>query len=128
MDAMAAAAATRSAIESRRAARTSDSPCASSATSIPSIGFASWSTLITWLRSSGRSYPSSGYPTSDGVRTIAAHVAAATTVAQLGRFGDRIDALVSDEKLTADEWSRLTDAIAARHQEIEPAQEVASND
>ena len=60
--------------------------------------------------------------------TIAAHVAAATTVAQLGRFGDRIDALVSDEKLTADEWSRLTDAIAARHQEIEPAQEVASND
>lgn len=53
--------------------------------------------------------------------TIAGHIAAATTVAQLGKFGDRIDALVYEEKLTADEWSRLTDAIAARHQEIEPA-------
>jgi hypothetical protein len=60
--------------------------------------------------------------------TIAAHVAAATTVAQLGKFGDRIDALVSEDKLTAEEWSRLTDAIAARHQEIEPATEVATND
>ena len=58
--------------------------------------------------------------------TIAAHVAAATTVAQLGKFGDRIDALVSEDKLTAEEWSRLTDAIAARHQEIEPATEVAN--
>lgn len=53
--------------------------------------------------------------------TIAGHIAAASTVAQLGKFGDRIDSLVSEEKLTADEWSRLTDAIAARHQEIEPA-------
>jgi hypothetical protein len=57
--------------------------------------------------------------------TIAAHVAAATTVAQLGKFGDRIDALVSEDKLTAEEWSRLTDAIAARHEELEPtSQEV----
>ena len=60
--------------------------------------------------------------------TIAAHVAAATTVAQLGKFGDRIDALVSEEKLTADEWSRLTDAIAARHQEIEPAAQEVGHD
>ena len=60
--------------------------------------------------------------------TIAAHVAAATTVAQLGKFGDRIDALVSEEKLTADEWSRLTDAIAARHQEIEPADQEVGHD
>ena len=58
--------------------------------------------------------------------TIAAHIAAASTVAQLGKFGDRIDALVSEDKLTAEEWSRLTDAIAARHQEIEPATEVAN--
>jgi hypothetical protein len=55
--------------------------------------------------------------------TIAAHVAAATTVAQLGKFGDRIDALVSEDKLTGAEWSHLTDDIAARHQEIEPATE-----
>lgn len=58
--------------------------------------------------------------------TIAGHIAAATTVKQLGKFGDRIDALVSEEKLTADEWSRLTDAIAARHQEIEPETAEAS--
>ena len=57
--------------------------------------------------------------------TIAAHIAAATTVAQLGKFGDRIDALVSEDKLTADEWSSLTDAIKARHDAIEPAKEVA---
>ena len=57
--------------------------------------------------------------------TIAAHVAAATSVKRLGEFGDRIDALVSEEKLTADEWSRLTDEIAARHEELEPtSQEV----
>ena len=53
--------------------------------------------------------------------TIAAYVVAATTVAQLGKIGDRIDALVSEDKLTGAEWSQLTDDIAARHQEIEPA-------
>ncbi len=53
--------------------------------------------------------------------TIGGHIAAAGTVARLGKIGDRIDQLVSEEKLTANEWSRLTDQIAARHQEIEPA-------
>jgi len=57
--------------------------------------------------------------------TIAGHIAAATTVTQLGKFGDRIDELVSAESITADEWSSLTDQIADRHQEIEPAKEVA---
>lgn len=57
--------------------------------------------------------------------TIAGHIAAAGTVARLGKIGDRIDQLVSEDKISADEWSRLTDAIAARHQEIEPAKEVA---
>jgi len=57
--------------------------------------------------------------------TIAAHIASAGSVAQLGRYGDRIDQLVSEDKISGDEWSRLTDAIAARHQEIEPAKEVA---
>lgn len=60
--------------------------------------------------------------------TIAGHVAAATSVKRLGEFGDRIDALVSEDKLTADEWSRLTDAIAARHQEIEPAAQEVGHD
>jgi hypothetical protein len=57
--------------------------------------------------------------------TIRGHIAAATDVKQLGKFGDRIDQLVSEDKITADEWSALTDAIAARHQELEPVEEVA---
>jgi len=57
--------------------------------------------------------------------TIRQHIADALTVKKLGQMGDRIDQLVSEDKLTGDEWSRLTDAIAARHQEIEPAKEVA---
>jgi hypothetical protein len=28
---------------------------------------------------------------------------------------------VSEDKLTADEWSQLTDAIKARHDDLEPA-------
>jgi hypothetical protein len=57
--------------------------------------------------------------------TIRGHIAAATTVAQLGKFGDRIDQLVSEDKITGNEWAALTDAIAARHQELEPVEEVA---
>jgi hypothetical protein len=57
--------------------------------------------------------------------TIAGHIAAAGAVSRLGKIGDRIDQLVSEDKLSGDEWSRLTDAIAARHQEIQPAKEVA---
>jgi hypothetical protein len=58
-------------------------------------------------------------------QSILGHIQAASTVKQLRRFGDRIDELVSQDQITGDEWSRLTDAIAARHQEIEPAKEVA---
>jgi hypothetical protein len=57
--------------------------------------------------------------------TIRSHIAAASTVKQLGKFGDRIDELVSQDKITGDEWSSLTDAIAARHNELEPEKEVA---
>jgi hypothetical protein len=57
--------------------------------------------------------------------TIRGHIEAATTVTQLGKFGDRIDQLVSEDKITGDEWSRLTDAIAARHADLEPVGEVA---
>jgi hypothetical protein len=53
--------------------------------------------------------------------TIAGHIAAAGTVARLGKIGDRIDQLVSEDKITADEWSQLTDAIKARHDDLEPA-------
>jgi len=51
--------------------------------------------------------------------TIRGHIAAASTVKQLGKFGD------SEDKISGDEWSSLTDAIAARHQELEPEKEVA---
>ena len=53
--------------------------------------------------------------------TIASHISTAGTVARLGKIGDRIDALVSEDKITADEWSQLTDAIKARHDDLEPA-------
>jgi len=56
--------------------------------------------------------------------TIRGHIAAAVDVKQLGKFGDRIDQLVSEDKITADEWSSLSDAIRDRHNEIEPAKEV----
>jgi hypothetical protein len=57
--------------------------------------------------------------------TIRGHIAAATDVKQLGKFGDRIFQLVSEDKITGNEWASLTDAIAARHQELEPVEEVA---
>ena len=57
--------------------------------------------------------------------TIRQHIADAATVKKLGQMGDRIDQLVSEEKLSGDEWSRLTDLIAARHSDIEPQKEVA---
>ena len=53
--------------------------------------------------------------------TIRQTIAKAGTVKKLGTIGDRIDALVSEDKLTADEWSELTDLIKARHDDLEPA-------
>jgi hypothetical protein len=58
-------------------------------------------------------------------QSILGHIQAASTVKQLNKFGDRIDELVSQDQITGNEWASLTDAIAARHQEIEPAKEVA---
>jgi hypothetical protein len=57
--------------------------------------------------------------------TIRKHIADAPTVKKLIPMGERIDQLVSEEKLSGDEWSRLTHLIAARHGEIEPQKEVA---
>ena len=48
-------------------------------------------------------------------------IAAATTVKKLGAITDRLDALVSENKITGNEWSTLTDEINARQDEIEPA-------
>jgi hypothetical protein len=55
------------------------------------------------------------------VETIRSTIAAATTVKKLGAITDRLDALVSENKISGDEWSALTDEVNARHDEIEPA-------
>jgi hypothetical protein len=55
------------------------------------------------------------------VEKIRETIAAATTVKKLGAITDRLDALVSEDKITGDEWSALTDEVNARHDEIEPA-------
>jgi nucleoside-triphosphatase THEP1 len=51
---------------------------------------------------------------------IAEYIAAASNVRTLGKIVDRIDTLLSEGKLTADQWSDLTDRANARHDEIEP--------
>ena len=55
------------------------------------------------------------------VEKIRETIAAATTVKKLGAITDRLDALVSEDKISGDEWSALTDEVNARHDEIEPA-------
>jgi hypothetical protein len=39
---------------------------------------------------------------------------------------DRLDQLVSEDQITANEWSELTDLVSARHDEIDPRQEAAT--
>ena len=51
---------------------------------------------------------------------VARFIGEAKNVRTLGRIGDRIDVLVSEDQLTADEWSALTDLVKARHDELEP--------
>ena len=55
------------------------------------------------------------------VEKIRETIAAATTVKKLGAITDRLDALVSEDKISGDEWSALTDEVNSRHDEIEPA-------
>ena len=56
---------------------------------------------------------------------ISRHIADAKSVRTLGKIGDRIDALLSEEQLTEDQADVLTKAVAARHDELEP-KEVAN--
>jgi hypothetical protein len=51
---------------------------------------------------------------------IATHIRQAESVRTLGRIADRIDALVSEGQLSADEASDLHDAVSRRHDVIEP--------
>ena len=52
--------------------------------------------------------------------TIRETIAAATTVKKLAAITDRLDALLSESKIEAHDWSQLTDEVNARHDEIEP--------
>jgi hypothetical protein len=47
-------------------------------------------------------------------------IAAATTVKKLGAITDRIDQLLSVGTIETDQWSKLTDEVNARHDQIEP--------
>lgn len=62
-----------------------------------------------------------GEPTAEPLfDQVARFIKEAKNVRTLGRIGDRIDVLVSEDQLTADEWSTLTDLVKARHDELEP--------
>jgi hypothetical protein len=56
---------------------------------------------------------------------IQRHIADAKSVRTLGKIGDRIDTLLSQEQLTDDQADVLTKAVEARHEELEP-KEVAN--
>lgn len=55
---------------------------------------------------------------------ISQHIREAKTVRTLGKIGDRIDELESEEQLTAEQVAELMGAINRRHQEIEPQEVV----
>ena len=62
----------------------------------------------------------------DLVGQIRDYIAAATTVRTLGKIVDRLDTLVSENQISGNDWSDLTDLVNARHYEIEPKAEAAS--
>lgn len=59
------------------------------------------------------------------VEQIREYIQAATTVRTLGKITDRLDQLVSEDQITGNEWSELTDLVNARHDQIEPQAEAA---
>lgn len=48
------------------------------------------------------------------------YIAKATSVRTLGKIGNRLDELLSKGEISTDDWSDLTDALNARHDQIEP--------
>lgn len=53
------------------------------------------------------------------------YIAKAANVRTLGKIGNRLDELLSTDQISADDWSALTDALNARHDEIEPKEVTA---
>ena len=65
-------------------------------------------------------------PARADVEQIRGYIRAATTVRTLGKIVDRLDQLVSEDQITGNEWSELTDLVAARHDQIQPQAEAAT--
>ena len=65
-------------------------------------------------------------PARADVEQIRGYIRAATTVRTLGKITDRLDQLVSEDQITGNEWSELTDLVAARHDQIQPQTEAAT--
>jgi hypothetical protein len=57
---------------------------------------------------------------------IERHIAGAKTRCTLGKITSRVDELLSEGRLSDDEWSRLTDLVDTRHDEIEPKTEATT--
>lgn len=68
--------------------------------------------------------PASDLPLFDA---ISGFIAKAQSVKSLGKTTTRIDQLLSDGQITDDEWSRLTDLVDARHEELDPSKEDAAD-
>jgi len=60
------------------------------------------------------------------VEQIRGYIRQAANVRTLGKITDRLDQLVSEDQITGNEWSELTDMVNARHDEIEPRAEATA--
>ena len=60
------------------------------------------------------------------VEQIRGYIRQAANVRTLGKITDRLDQLVSEDQITGNEWSELTDLVNARHDEIEPRAEATA--
>ncbi|NBX73238.1 MAG: hypothetical protein EBQ89_02950 [Alphaproteobacteria bacterium] len=77
--------------------------------------------LADWL-AGGHELPTPvSQPEPDLTLKVRDTIAQATSVKKLGAISDRIDVLLSEGRLTHDEWSQLTNEINARHESIEPS-------
>lgn len=88
--------------------------------------------LAAWLADAEppqRPAPAKVEPAADkpvDVDEIAGHIRTAKTVRSLGAMVTRLDTMLSEGQITADQWSELTDLANARHDEIEPQTEAAT--
>ena len=73
--------------------------------------------LAEWL-AGGKAVAAQASPLLQKIRDT---IAAATTVKKLSAITDRIDQLLSEGKIEDEAWSKLTDEVNARHDQIEPA-------